>query len=91
MQVSSIKREIHSCQMLRERTTVLEQHGHRGLAAVDEGTKYTFKCAWLLKRIIFLSIFTFEHILCLLFSLIYPAVHLLNKVLCELSVRRYNT
>ena len=27
--------------MLPETTTVLEQHGHRGLDAVDEGTKYT--------------------------------------------------
>ena len=34
----------------------------------------------------FLSVFTFEHILCLLLSLIYPAVYLLNKDLCELSV-----
>ena len=49
------------------------------------------KCTWLLKMAIFLSIFTFEHILCLLLSLIYPAVYLLNNDLCELSVSRYST
>ena len=49
-----------------------------------------FKCAWLLKRVVFLSIFTLEHILCLLLSLIYPAVYLLYKELCELSVSRYS-
>ena len=38
-----------------------------------------------LKRVIFLSISTFEH-MCLLLSLIYPAVDLLNIDLCELSV-----
>ena len=43
------------------------------------------------KRVIFLSIFTLEHILCLLLSLIYPAVYLLNKDLFELSVSRYST
>ena len=43
------------------------------------------------KKGIFLSIFTFEHILCLLLSLIYPAVYLLLKDLCELSVSRYST
>ena len=41
------------------------------------------KCTWLLKRDNILSIFTFEHILCLLLSLIYPAVYLLLKDLCE--------
>ena len=41
-----------------------------------------FKHTWLLNRVIFLSIFTFEHILCLLLSLIYPAVYLLTKDLC---------
>ena len=50
-----------------------------------------FKHTWLLKRVIFLSIFTFEYILCLLLSLIYPAVYLLNKDLCVLSVSRYST
>ena len=45
-----------------------------------------FECTWLLKSVIFLSIFTFEHILCLLLSLIYPAMCLLNNDLCELSV-----
>ena len=45
-----------------------------------------FKCTWLLQRVKYLSIFTFEHILCLSLSLIYPAVYLLNKDLCELSV-----
>ena len=50
-----------------------------------------FKRTWLLKRVIFLSIFTLEHILCLLLSLIYPAVYLLKKDLCELSVSRYST
>ena len=49
-----------------------------------------FKRACLLKRV-FLSIFTLEHILCLLLSLIYPAVYLLNKELRELSVSRYST
>ena len=43
------------------------------------------------KRDIFLSIFTLEHILCLLLSLIYPAVYLLNKDLFELRVSRYST
>ena len=38
-----------------------------------------------------MSIFTFEHILCLLLILIYPAVHPLNKDLCELGVSRYST
>ena len=42
-----------------------------------------FRCTWPFKREIFLSIFTFEHILCLLLSLIYPAVFLLNKGSCE--------
>ena len=50
-----------------------------------------FKRTWLLKRVIFLSIFTFEHMLCVLLSLTYPAVYLLNKDLCELSVSRYST
>ena len=50
-----------------------------------------FKRTWLLKRVIFLSIFTFEHILCLLLSLIYPAVYLLNEDVCELSVSRFST
>ena len=52
---------------------------------------HTIYClrTWLLKRDIFLSIFTLEHILCLLLSLIYPAVYLLNKDLCELSFSRY--
>ena len=50
-----------------------------------------FERTWLLKRDIFLSIFTLEHILCLLLSLIYPAVYLLNKDLCELSFSRYST
>ena len=27
--------------LIHGRTTVLEQHGHRGLAAVEEGTKQT--------------------------------------------------
>ena len=38
-----------------------------------------FKHNWLLIRVIFLSIFTFEHILCILLSLIYRAVYLFNK------------
>ena len=70
--------------------TILEQHGHRGLAAVDEGTKYTVKAYLAVKKGNILSIFTFVHIL-LLFSLIYQAVYLLNKDLCELSVSRYST
>ena len=37
------------------------------------------------KRVMFLSIFTFEQLLCLLLSLIYPAVYLLNKDLCDQS------
>ena len=49
------------------------------------------KRTWLLIRVMFLSVFTFEHILCLLLSLIYPAVYLLNKDLRELSVSRYST
>ena len=44
------------------------------------------KRTWLLKMVIFLSISNFEHVLCLLLSLIYPAVYLLNKELCELSL-----
>ena len=39
---------------------------------------------------IFVNIY-FWHILCLLLSLIYPAVYLLNKDLCELSISRYST
>ena len=70
----------------RQRTTVLEQHCHRGLASVIQVNR-----TWLLERVIFLSIFTFEHILCSLLSLIYPAVYLLNKDFCELSVRLYST
>ena len=31
-------------------TIVLEQHGHRWFAAVDEGTNVPFKCTWLLKK-----------------------------------------
>ena len=50
-----------------------------------------FKCTWPLQRVICLSIFTFDHILCLLLSLIYPAVYLLIKDLCDLSVSRYST
>ena len=50
-----------------------------------------FKRTWLLKRVIFLSVFTFEHILCLILSLISPAMYLLNKDLCELSVSWYST
>ena len=50
-----------------------------------------FMCTWMLKREIFLSIFTFEHILCLLWSLIYPAVYLLLKDLCVISLCRYST
>ena len=34
----------------------------------------------------FLSLFTFEHIMCLSLPLIYPAVYLLNKDLCEIRV-----
>ena len=71
-------------------TTVLEQHGHHRLAAVGEGTEYTIQVNLAVKKGIF-SIFTFEHILCLLLSLIYPAVYLLNKDLCELSISRYST
>ena len=36
-----------------------------------------------------MTIFTLEHILCLVLSLIYRAVYLLNKDLCELSVSQY--
>ena len=43
----------NSCQMLRCRTTVLEQHGYHVLAAVEEGTNIPFKRTWLLKRVIF--------------------------------------
>ena len=38
-----------------------------------------------------MSIFTFEHILCSLLSPIYPALYLINKDFCELSVSRYST
>ena len=47
------------------------------------------KCTSQSKRIIILSIFTLEHSLCLLLSLIHPAVYLLNKDLCELCVMSY--
>ena len=40
---------------------------------------------------IYVNTFTSENILCLLLSLIYPAMCLLNKDLCELSVSRYST
>ena len=43
------------------------------------------------KRQYFCQYFTSENILCLLLSLIYQAVCLLNKDLCELSVTLYST
>ena len=50
-----------------------------------------FKRTWLSKKGSVCQYFTSENILCLLLSLIYPAVRLLNKDLCELSVSRYST
>ena len=72
MKALSITREIHvKCcagEQLYSNSMVIA-----GWRLSTRAQNIPFKCTWQLKGVIILSIFTFEHILCLLLSLIYPA------------------